>query len=93
MQNEIAEFGKAIYNIAKQEIFPDVEERVKSFKDRVVNDILNRIPDNINFPINETIREFKTEVREFTNTPEPHKRKVVAEFIREEDRYKNEFKN
>ena len=36
----------------------------------------------------ETIREFKTEVREFTNTPEPHQRKIVAEFIREEDRYK-----
>ena len=93
MQNEIKEFGIAMYNIAKKEIFPDVEERVKSFKDRVVNDILNRIPDDINLPIRETIREFKSDIRGFTHTPEPHQRKVVVEFIRKEDSYKNRFNN
>ena len=85
MQNEIKEFGKAMYNIAKKEIFPDVEERVKSFKDRVVNDI--------HFPIKESIKEFKSEIREFTQTPEPHQRKIVVEFIRPEDSYKNRFNN
>lgn len=93
MQNEIKEFGKAMYNIAKKEIFPDVEERVKSFKDRVVNDILNRIPDDIHFPIKESIKEFKSEIREFTQTPEPRQRKIVVEFVRPEDSYKNRFNN
>ena len=79
MQNEIKEFGIAMYNIAKKEIFPDV--------------ILNRIPDDINLPIKQTIREFKSDIRGFTHTPEPHQRKVVVEFIREEDSYKNRFNN
>lgn len=93
MKQEIKEFTKAMYNIAKEEFLPEMELRAKSFKDRVVNDILNRIPDNIEFPINQTISNFKTEVRLITNTPTPHQRKIVVEVINTTDKDRYIFKN
>ena len=93
MKEEIKEFTKAMYNIAKEEFLPEMEIRAKSFKDRIVNDILSRIPDNIEFPINQTIKDFKTEVRSITRTPEPHQRKIVVEVVNTTEKERYLFKN
>ena len=76
----------AVKNILSEEVFYDTEERIHALKDKTVNKFLSYIPDTI------STERPKRLIRSLTHVQEPQ-RKIVVEFYRKEDWYKNNFNN
>ena len=76
----------AVKNILSEEVFYDTEERIHALKDKTVNKFLSYIPDTI------STEKPKRLIRTLANVQEPQ-RKIVVEFYRREDWYKNNFNN
>ena len=76
----------AVKNILSEEVFYDTEERIHTLKDKTVNKFLSYIPDTI------STEKPKRLIRTLAHVQEPQ-RKIVVEFYRREDWYKNNFNN
>ena len=76
----------AVKNILSEEVFYDTEERIHALKDKTVNKFLSYIPDTI------STEKPKRLIRTLAHVQESQ-RKIVVEFYRREDWYKNNFNN